>query len=310
VSEIDLAIIIVSYNTRDLLLACLRSVLVSTTGVRCEVVVVDNASVDTSADAVQEHFPTVRVIRNRVNAGFAAACNTAIRETTGPLVLLLNSDAEVTGEAITALTDIMKAEPRCGAAGCKVTDSSGSETVNSRHFLSVFNQTLELAGLRPILGVLGTSRSYIVKRDRNRSIDCSVDWIDGACLMLRRDALDEVGLFDERFFMYSEDEDLCYRLRQSGWEVCRSNEATIVHHGGASAAQDQSSNLRWFYASQMIFLGKHRGGRAAELYYAGMRLALALKRVKALSNPLARQDLAAKIAALKAARAALARRSP
>jgi GT2 family glycosyltransferase len=110
-------------------------------------------------------------------------------------------------------------------------------------------------------------------------IDCSVDWVDGACLMLRRAALDEVGLFDERFFMYSEDEDLCYRLRQSGWLICYSAAGTATHRGAASSLRDRATMLEHFYRSQMLFLAQHKGRAARFTYKLAMRTVLMLKRL-------------------------------
>src|SRR6185503_19865087 len=108
--------------------------------------------------------------------------------------------------------------------------------------------------------------------------DCSVDWIDGACLMLRRKALDQVGLFDEQFFMYSEDEDLCFRLRKHGWIVCFCDSGTVIHHGAASSEQNRSELLRHFHLSQLLFLSKHRGAGSAFVYSVMMGIVLTLKR--------------------------------
>ncbi|MFL6216567.1 MAG: glycosyltransferase family 2 protein [Blastocatellia bacterium] len=268
----QVAIIIISHNTRDLLLDCLASVIESTQARQVECVVVDNASTDGSADAALAACPQVTVIRNAENRGFAAACNQAIRQTHAPMILLLNSDARLNAEAFDALTSCLLEHERCAAAGCRVVNDQGV-AYSARNFLTPFNQALELLSVK-----LGRRwrRTHHLQLDR-RGVDCSVDWLEGACLMLRRKAMDEAGVFDEAFFMYSEDEDLCFRLRQRGWTVCFSAQAEVWHRGGASSAHNAGEMLVHFYASQMRFLLKHRGRASAALYRFVMRVTLALK---------------------------------
>jgi GT2 family glycosyltransferase len=264
-----ITVVVVSYNTRELLLECLASVIESAAGMNIELVVVDNASEDGSIEAVRELHPGIMIIANATNAGFGAACNQAIRATSLPYILLINSDARLSPEALRALYDCLQSNPRCGAAGCGLVDGEGREVVNTRHFLTAFNQAFELVGIR-------SSRTGRPRLDENLR-DCSVDWIDGACLILRREALDEVGLFDERFFMYSEDEDLCRRLKLAGWSICFSATGKVIHHGGASSAKKRLDMLCQFYLSQMLFLLKHGGGAAVFFYMVSMRSALTLK---------------------------------
>jgi GT2 family glycosyltransferase len=272
----QVAVVVVSYNTRDVLLTCLASVIESSRLSDFEIVVVDNASTDGSLQAVRHTYPQVTTIANPTNAGFGVACNQAIRATTAPLILLLNSDATITIESFQALQDAVNANAHCAAAGCRIVNSDGAETTNTRNFLTALNQAAEQSG------VLGWTNWKYLRRthqpilDSNKQ-DCSVDWIDGACLMVRRAALDEVGLFDEEFFMYSEDEDLCIRLRQHGWTICYTATATASHHGGASTSQNKFEMLRQFYRSQMQFLSKHRGRRAASVYAIALRTILCLK---------------------------------
>lgn len=274
----QVAVIVVSYNTRELLLECLSSIIQSTTKAVLEIVVVDNASSDDSVAAAREKFPKIKTLVNETNLGFSVACNQAIRATTAPLILLLNSDALLTAGAFASLSDMMAGDPRCGAAGCRVVNSANTEAVSTRNFLTPFNQALELLGVTDQLNSRYLKRSYQPSLDDNQ-IDCHVDWIDGSCLMVRRLALDKVGLFDERFFMYSEDEDLCLRLRDGGWKVCYSANGKAIHHGGASSLQNRTEMLRQFYRSQILFLNKHRGAASTWIYFWFMRLALLLKRV-------------------------------
>ena len=270
----QVAVIVVSYNTRELLLDCIASVFESTKSRNVEVVVVDNASEDGSYEALRQAYPEVASIRNPINLGFGAACNQGINATNAKLILLLNSDARLTSQAYQTMSDYLEREPRCGAAGCRLVDQAGREAINTRNFLTPFNQALELAGARS--GSSRLRRTHRAVLDQN-SVDCSVDWIDAACLMVRRSALDECGLFDERFFMYSEDEDLCFRLRRSGWLVCFCAAGTAFHKGSASTRLFKKEMLRHFYLSQMLFLTKHHGRHSTSLYAVLMRTILVLK---------------------------------
>ncbi|HKP84702.1 MAG TPA: glycosyltransferase family 2 protein [Blastocatellia bacterium] len=274
----QVAIVVVSYNTKKLLLECLASAAVSAGGANVELVVVDNASTDGSFEAAREHFPQALMIRNESNRGFGAACNQAIKATSAPFILLLNSDARLTPGAFSALYDSIKSNDACGAAGCRLVNAQGEETVNARNFLTPLNQAIELLGLAGRFRTRWLARTRNLRLDANLS-DCAVDWIDGACLILRRAALDEVGLFDERFFMYSEDEDLCLRLKGGGWQVCYSARGTAIHHGGGSSAEAGLETLRRFYSSQMLFLSIRRGRASVALYKMAMKTALTLKRL-------------------------------
>jgi hypothetical protein len=272
----QVAVVVVSYNTRDLLINCLASVIESTHPEDIEIVVVDNASNDGSLEAVRQTYPQVMTIANPANVGFAVACNQAIRTTTAPFILLLNSDAAITPQSFQALLNVMSANAQCGAAGCRIVDAAGSETTNTRNFLTPFNQVFEQAGVMNSLNWKYLRRSRRPTPDGNKH-DCAVDWIDGACLMLRRSALDEVGLFDEQFFMYSEDEDLCFRLKEHGWTICYSATGNARHHGAASTSQNKFDMLRHFYTSQILFLSKHRGASSVFLYKVAMKTVLMLK---------------------------------
>ncbi len=281
-AESRIAAIIVSYNTRDLLLKSVASAVESAAAVdvSLELVVVDNASADGSVWAVKGSFPRARVLANRTNAGFGAACNQGIEITTAPLILLLNSDAQITPEALRALLECMKSVDRCGAAGCRIVDEQGNAAVSARRFLTPFNQALETLGVTKVLPAAALRRTHALRLDA-RLRDCSPDWIDGACLLLKRAALDEIGRFDERFFMYSEDEDLCFRLRQAGWRICYCGAGAALHQGGASAALHGPDMVVQFYISQMLFLTKHRGQGAAWSFARFMSSTLAVKRLLA-----------------------------
>lgn len=283
----QVAIVVVSYNTRSLLLECLGSVAESTKSASFELVVIDNASEDGSYEAACEAFPQAVIVRNPVNVGFGAACNQAITQTSAPFVLLLNSDARLTSEAFSALFDLVNSDGRCGAAGCRLINAQGEEMVSARNFLTPFNQAFELLGIAELSGSRFFSRTHRLRPDANLT-DRSVDWIEAACLIVRRAALGEVGLFDERFFMYSEDEDLCMRLKNRGWSICFTGQGTAVHHGAQSSANRRLERLCQLYSGQMLFLAKHKGRLSVSLFKFAMKAALTLKRF--LSSGKARRD--------------------
>src|SRR5262249_25905639 len=271
------AVVVVSFNTKSLLLECLQSIRSTTGPILVEAIVVDNGSHDGSPEMVREFYPEVRLIANTTNLGFGRACNQGIRSTSAPFVLLLNSDARLSESSLDPLLSCFSSDEQCAAAGCCLLDTTACERPNTWRFLTPLNQALESLGLTRFTPER-FSRSYKPRPDEN-GIDCSVDWIEASCLMLRRAAVEQVGLFDERFFMYSEDEDLCWRLRLSGWRICYSNRGHSIHHGGASARHNPLENLRHFYRSQYLLLLKQRGSASAQLYLVATETALLLKRI-------------------------------
>jgi hypothetical protein len=245
-----LAIIVVSYNVRDLLRECLRGL----AGQR--VIVVDNASTDGSAEMARTEFPHVSLITNSTNRGFAAACNQGIMASTDEFVLVLNPDTQVTGHALSILLGAMHSDPLVGACGPRILNTDGSLQPSCRRFPSLGRLALDELGLGKLFP---RSRFFAAYRmtwwahDERREVEQLV----GAALLLRRKALDEAGLFDERFFMYFEEVDLCYRLRQRGWKIVFVPEATATHHGGASAKQQPEAMALARYHSMFEFYRKH-----------------------------------------------------
>ena len=182
----QVAVVVVSYNTKELLFECIESVFESTKNQNIELVIVDNASEDGSYEAVLKSYPGLKMIRNATNLGFGAACNQGIKATSSNFILLLNSDARLTPQAYQSLCDCLEQNRQCGAAGCRLVDAAGVEVINTRNFLTALNQALELAAI-----TIGSGRLRRTRRPNPDSnlVDCSVDWIDGACLMLRRSPL-------------------------------------------------------------------------------------------------------------------------
>jgi N-acetylglucosaminyl-diphospho-decaprenol L-rhamnosyltransferase len=269
----DISVVVVSWRTRELTLACLASLAADAarSGLDVETVLVDNASGDGTVEAVAAAFPAVRVVASGANLGFAAGCNRGLAIAGGRHVLLLNPDAEVPAGTLGALAGFLDATPRAGAVGCRLVSPSGAPQFSAGRFLTPFNQFAETIGLGRILPAAALRRSY--RDDELEAEAVEVDWVVGACLAVRRAALDEVGPLDERFFMYSEDEDLCYRLRSAGWTVHLLTRVRVRHVGGGSAAQALGPMREAARASQTAFVRKHMGAGRAALFRILMRVA-------------------------------------
>ena len=247
--------VIVSYQVRRHLVRCLRSVLRSSE--RPAIVVVDNASADGSAEMVEKEFPSVRLIRNQANLGFAAASNLGIKASDTPYVLSLNPDTEVTLSAIGILREFLDANRLVGAVGPRIIRPDGSLDFAARRSFptpaTAFARLSNLSRIFPTSSRFGRYNLTYRSPDETQEIDSGT----GACLMLRRQALDQVGLFDEAFFMYGEDLDLCFRLKQGGWKIIYLPAAEVLHYKGQSSRQVSYRMIREFHRSMLIFFNKH-----------------------------------------------------
>jgi GT2 family glycosyltransferase len=251
-SEKDLSVIIVNYNTKDYLKGCLESLARNTKGVDYEIVVVDNASSDGSAEMLKQEFPGVRLISNNANIGFAAANNQAIRASSSRRVLFLNPDTLVLDDSITRMLAFMDEKSDAGIIGPKLySNAEGAYQPSIRKFTRpahIFLEHLPLARL-----VLGIYTRYILDKDATRR----VEWLCGAALLVKRDLLDNVGLFDENFFICSEEEDLCLRAHGKGYGVYYFPRARIVHLKGKSMQHMGAEAWAYFWKSKAYFLKKH-----------------------------------------------------
>ena len=240
--------VIVSRNTLHLLTDCMHSLYADPEVARCQIIVVDNASSDGSVEMIAREFPQVQLIRNSVNVGFARANNQGIRASQGHYVLLLNSDTIVPAGALSALVQFMDDHPDAGACGPRLARADG----RAQPFAFGSDPTLAY--------LLARGWNHLVVRRSLHNWETHnvqlVDWISGAALLARRDALERVGGFDENFFMYFEDNDLCLRLRRAGWRVFYNPTVTITHLGGASLSQS-TLRTRWYDASLRYFYSKH-----------------------------------------------------
>lgn len=231
---IDVSIVIVSYNTRRVLRDCLSSVSAGCRGVNSETFVVDNASQDDSAGMIRAEFGSIRLIENPTNVGFAAANNQALNLAGGRYVVLLNPDTVLGPGSITTLVRFMDGRPAAGYCGPRLVNGDRSHQPSSRRFPSVFTPAFAMLGLDrrwPTSRHSGSLHGEHGDRGRFRA-----DWLSGACLMVRRAAIEQVGLLDEGFFMYFEETDWCHRMAEAGWEGWYLGDAEVVHLGGQSVS--------------------------------------------------------------------------
>ena len=229
---IDMSMIIVSYNTCDLLRNCLASLLAGLDGLRSEVFVVDNGSADGSPDMLETEFPMVELIRNESNIGFAAANNIALRRATGKYVALLNPDTVVSSDAFRELVQFMETAPRAGYCGPRLLNEDGTHQPSARRFPTILSAAFSMLGLS---GRYPTSRHTLdLHQSRGNRDSFRAEWLSGACLVVRTEAVRRSGLLDEGYFLYFEETDWCRRMARDGWEGWYVASAHVVHLGGQS----------------------------------------------------------------------------
>lgn len=270
----NISVVIVSYNVRELLRRCLASVLAETQGLppgSVEVLVVDNASADDSAALVRQEFPQARLVANQENRGFSAACNQGAAHSSGEAILLLNPDAELRPGALRALTDCLGRHPNVAVVGPQLLNADGTAQPSRRRFPTLVTAFLESTVLQGWFPHNAHLRRYYCQ-DTPADQEQEVDWLVGACLLLRRAAWEQVGPLDERFFLYFEETDWCLRAARAGWRAAYVPQAQVVHRGGQSSGRDLRQRHIQFLASKRRFYRKHFGPVAGGL----VRWALAL----------------------------------
>ena len=256
-SNPDVSIIVVNWNTRELLRNCLASVYEQTTGISFSVIVADNASTDGSVEMIARDFRRVQLIANSENRGFAAANNQGIALAKGRYILLLNSDTIVLDHAIEKTMAFADAHPRTAVVGCRVLNSDGTLQNSCFMFPSGLNMLLSATYLYKLVpGSRLFGRERMTYWDRRDARD--VDVVSGCFMFLRREAIEQVGVMDEAFFMYAEETDWCYRFKKEGWAVTFDPSATIIHLGGASSRQAASAMRLQLSGSILYFLKKHK----------------------------------------------------
>jgi len=267
-SPIDVSVVIVSFNTKDLLRECLLTVK-SEAGMRVEVLVVDNASRDGSAAMVAEEFPEVQLTALDTNLGFAAANNAAFCQASGRYVVLLNSDAFLSAGTLFQAVRLMDSHPQAGLAGALLVGRDGQWQPSARLFPSITNDLLALTGLA---SRFAGSRLF-GRGDRtwaNPEEAAETDWVPGAFSIIRRSVLEEVGYFDEQFFLYYEEVDLCRRIKAAGYSVAYWPELKVVHIGGESSKTIQRLSMSssgaqlslWRMRSALLYYRKHHEHKA------------------------------------------------
>lgn len=274
-----LSIAIVNWNTKALLNQCLTSVYANLDGLEAEVIVVDNGSSDGSAEMVRREFPQVKLVEAGENLGFTKANNLAYNMSSGKYFLLLNSDTVVLPGAISALVSFLDEHEEAGAVGSKLLNPDGSLQRSCSPFPTPLSELLDALYLSKLFPNNRFFGRYAMTH-WDFSVTREVDFAGGSCLLVRRKASDQVGLLDEDFIMYSEEADLCYRLKAAGWKVFFLPTAQVIHYGGQSSKQDVNRTSVELCRSKYKFMLKHYG-RVSALSYRGVVLLSSVLRLAA-----------------------------
>lgn len=270
-----LSVVIVNYNVRIYLEQCILSVQRAIEGMDADIWVVDNHSTDDSVEYLQEHFPEVHLIANRDNHGFSYANNQAIRQSAGEYVLLLNPDTIVGEDVLKGCVEFLDAHPKAGGTGVRMLNADGKFANESRRGIPTpftsFCKMIGLCRMFPKNKVFG--RYYMKYLDADAPNQIEV--ISGAFMMIRRKALDEIGLLDDTFFMYGEDIDISYRLLRGGWQNWYLP-FNILHYKGESTVKNSFHYVHTFYNAMLIFFNKHFANKYFLMGYL-IKLAVCLR---------------------------------
>ncbi len=270
---IDLSIIIVSWNTRELLLRCVKSVVESDPEISREMIVVDNGSWDGSIHEVEKAFPFVHLVGNEKNLGFAKAVNQGLRKASGRYILLLNPDTEVKNGAIHELLSFMESHSRTGVAGAQLLNSDGSKQNSIANFPSLATELFNKRLLRWLF-----PRRFPGK-ERKYSEPVEVDSVVGACMMVNREALDQVGVLDEDYFLFLEETDWCYRMKKAGWKIYHVPRAEVYHSQGKSAETVKKRAKIEYYRSRYHYFRKNKGPFERFILVTGLMIKLGVELV-------------------------------
>ncbi|WP_100528484.1 glycosyltransferase family 2 protein [Paenibacillus sp. GM1FR] len=274
---LDVSIIIVNFNTRQLTLDCLASVYASQTSYQYEVIVIDNASHDGSVEAIREVYPDVQLIANQNNTGFAVANNQGMEVAKGRYILLLNSDTVVQPDTLHTMIYFMDRHPEMGASGCKVILPDGSlDKACKRGFptpSASFYYAFGISRLFPDRPKFNQYQLGHLSPDDEYPVDCLV----GAFMLVRRETIDQVGGLDETFFMYGEDIDWCYRIKEAGWGIFYYPRTYIVHYKGGSARRKPLKITYEFHRAMWVFHRKHYAKKYNILTNTAVWMGISLK---------------------------------
>jgi GT2 family glycosyltransferase len=274
---VDLSVIIINWKSVQYLGPCLRSVYENTIGLDFEVIVLDNASYDGSAELVRAEFPQVTFIQSEENYGFTKGNNVAFRYAAGDTILLLNPDTEVLQDAIPRLFSRLHAIPDAGAIGCRLLNSDGStQTTCIQAFPTILNQLLDADLLKRTFPTWSLWGMRPLFRDPGEPV--AVEMICGACIMLKKSVFEQVGLLSSEYLMYGDELDLCYKIRHAGHPAYYIGDASVTHHGGKSRdSLRQGLADVWVRIAAFTFLLKTRGWVYSGMYRATLAVAAATR---------------------------------
>lgn len=282
----DISVIIVNWNTKYLLGKCLDALTQNMGGLEYEVWVVDNASSDDSVAFLRANYPSVHVIESERNMGFAGANNLAMHACTGRYMLLLNSDAFVLPTSVISLVRCAEDEPRAAIVGACLLNPNGTFQASHTLFPTLIREWLILSGVgRKLFGEHYPSCGPDYEKGRQ-----SVDYVEGACMLVRRTAFEQVGGLDENYFMYAEEVDWCYSMHVAGWQVWYEPAAQVTHIGGASSTGRRTRREADLYRSRIRFMRNHKGDLAAWMLKAEIYTLTAVKIVVHRTLRLATRD--------------------
>lgn len=256
----DISVIIVSWNVRELLANCLRSVLAQT-GLALQVIVVDSASSDGSPELVAEQFPQVELVACQENVGFPRGNNLGLERANGRFILLLNPDTIVHGDALARMVSYLQQNPAVGVVGPQLLNDDGSVQSSRRCFPTLWTALFESTWLQPLAPQAVLDHYYA--RDVGDGATAVVQWVMGACLMTRQEVVAQVGGLDEAYFMYSEELDYCRRIHEAGWQVVYYPEAQVTHLSGKSSEQAVTQRHINFNRAKLRYFRKYHGRFAA-----------------------------------------------
>jgi len=263
-STIDISVVIVSWNTKDILRQCLQSVIEASKGIIIEIIVVDNNSHDGSFEMVTDEFPNVRLIRNDRNLGFSGAVNKGIEISTGRYIALVNSDTIVSKDSFVVMVRYLDTNVDVGISGCHLVNGVGETELSCDNFPTISTRIANsLLNYVPLLRhVFGRLSLKYGPYDQERD----VEKVSGAFMVVRRRVFEQIGLLDENIFMYGEDTDLCYRTKQAGWRITYTPRATVVHLHGQSIRRSTLKS-KWLRRKTIVYFSrKHYGWMIATFY--------------------------------------------
>lgn len=273
-APLDVSVIIVNYNVRDFLHQSLQSLQKALKGIRSEIFVVDNASDDGSAEMVKRRFPRIRLVANSVNLGFAKANNLALKKARGKFILLINPDTIVQEDTIRVMVEFLRNHPEAGLAGCKILNPDGSfQPACRRGFPTpwvAFTKIFGLSKLFPKTKFFGKYNLTYLNTEETYPVDA----VSGSFMMVRKETFEQVGGLDESYFMYGEDLDWCFRIRQAGWRIFYVHSTQIIHYKGESTRRSSLDEIHTFYEAMHLFVEKHF--HSSRLFKIGLRLSIGI----------------------------------